>query len=157
MIGASSPKKSQETLAYEVGRLIAKEGWILVNGGLGGVMEFSAKGASEMGGTVVGIVPGPTTQTANPYVTIPIATNLGYARNMVIVHTADALIAIGGGEGTLSEIAIGLKLGKLVVGLETWEIEGVIGVKTPKEAFEEIKDQKAKIKNTDQNSKIFNF
>lgn len=135
MIGASSPKKSQEKSAYEVGRLIAKEGWILVNGGLSGVMEASAKGASEVGGTVVGIVPGPTTRAANPYVTIPIATNIGYARNMVIVHTADALIAVGGGEGTLSEIAIGLKLGKLVVGLETWKIEGVVRVASPQAAL----------------------
>lgn len=119
----------------------------MVNGGLSGVMEASARGASENGGIVVGIVPGPTTQAANPYVTIPIATNLGYARNMVIVHTADHLIAIGGGEGTLSEIAIGLKLGKLVVGLETWEISGMTKVKTAQEAIIKIQNPKFQTQN----------
>lgn len=139
VIGASSPNKSQEKLAYEVGRLIAKEGWTLLNGGLTGVMEASAKGASETGGVVVGILPGPTTQEANPYVTIPIATNMGHARNVIIAHTADCLIAIGKGEGTLSEIAIGLKLGKRVVGLETWEVEGVLKTSSPDEAIAFLK------------------
>lgn len=126
-------------MAYEAGRLIALNGWVLVNGGLTGVMEASARGASEAGGTVVGIVPGPTTKSANPFVTIPVATNLGYARNMVIVHTADSLIAIGGGEGTLSEIAIGLKLGKTVLGLDTWKIEGVRPVTSANEAIALLK------------------
>lgn len=144
MIGASSPKASQIILAKEIGGLIAKEGWILVNGGLEGVMEGASQGASEAGGTVVGIVPGPTTKEANRYVTIPIATNMGHARNIIIAHTADCLMAIGEGKGTLSEIAIGLKLGKLVVGLETWEIEGVRKVASPQEAIQKIKSHLTK-------------
>lgn len=143
VIGASSPKKSQEKMAYEAGKLIAAEGWILVNGGLSGVMEASARGASEAGGIVVGIVPGPAIREANRYITIPIATNIGYARNAVIVHTADALIAIGGGTGTLSEIAFGLKLGKIVLGLDTWDIQGVRPAASPHEAIALLKQHHA--------------
>lgn len=139
VIGQSSPEKSLEKIAEEAGRLIAKEGWILVNGGLTGVMEASARGAASAEGLVVGILPGPAGAQANEYVTIPIATNMGHARNAIIAHTAEALIAIGGGEGTLSEIAIGLKLGKLVIGIQTWEIEGVIKVEGPKEAISKIR------------------
>lgn len=118
-----------------MGSLIAKKGWVLVNGGLEGIMEASARGASEAGGLVAGILPGPVTGEANCYVTIPVATNMGHARNVIIAHTADALIAVGGGEGTLSEIAIALKLGKTVLGLETWDIEGVVKVKDPVQAL----------------------
>lgn len=126
-------------MAEEAGRLIAKEGWVLVNGGLTGVMKASARGAASAGGLVVGIVPGPTTKEANAYVTIPIATNMGHARNAIIAHTADALLAIGGGEGTLSEIAIGLKLGKPVVGIQTWEIDGVVKAASADEAITYLK------------------
>ena len=138
VVGASSASLALQKLALEVGKSIAQNGWILVNGGLGGVMEASAQGASEAGGTVVGVVPGPFTKEANRYVTIPVATNMGHARNVILAHTADCLIAVGGEEGTLSEIALGLKLGKLVVGIETWEIPGVVPVKTPKEAIAKI-------------------
>ncbi len=140
VVGSQQATPAQEKLARETGQRIAKEGWILVNGGLGGVMEASAKGAAEAGGVVVGIVPGPTTDEANRHVTIPIATNMGYARNMIIVHTADCLIAVGGETGTLSEIAAGLKLKKLVVGLESWKIPGMTEVRTPEEAIGMIKN-----------------
>ena len=126
VIGASTATHEELAIAEEVGLLIAKNGWILVNGGLGGVMEASAKGAFEAGGIVVGILPTPSPSSANPYVTIPIATNMGHARNAIIAHTADVLIAIGGGEGTLSEIAIARKLEKTVFGIKSWEIAGVI-------------------------------
>lgn len=139
VVGQSSPQKELEKIAQEAGERIAKEGWILVNGGLSGVMEASARGAVSAGGLVVGIVPGPTTDEANAYVTVAVATNMGHARNAIIAHTAQALVAIGGGEGTLSEIAIGLKLGKPVVGIRTWEIEGVAKAASADEAITYLK------------------
>jgi uncharacterized protein (TIGR00725 family) len=126
VIGASNASPELLKIAEDVGRQIAENGWILINGGLTGVMEASAKGAKEAGGVVVGILPTPSTDSANQYVTIPIATNMGHARNIIIAHTADALIAVGGGEGTLSEIAIARKLGKPVFGIKSWDVAGVI-------------------------------
>ena len=99
-------------------------------------MEFAAKGAKEAGGLTIGILPGTSTEEANCYIDIPIVTGLGHARNVVIAHTSDSLIAIAGEHGTLSEIAIGLKLKKTVIGLNTWDIEGVIPAKTAAEAIE---------------------
>lgn len=139
VIGASNPEQNQYIMAEEVGRMIADEGWVLINGGLSGVMEASAKGADSAGGTVVGILPTGDVADANSYVSIPIVTNMGHARNVIIVQSADTCVAIGGGGGTLSEIAIALKLGKTVVGLDTWDIPGVRKVTTPEEAIEAIK------------------
>ena len=146
VIGAAKPVAALEKVAYRVGKQIAQKGWVLVNGGLSGVMEASAKGASEAGGLVVGILPGPITQDANCYTTIPIATNMGHARNVIIAHTADCLVAVGGGEGTLSEIAIGLKLGKPVVGIKTWDIPGVVKVDSPDQAITSLEKINAKSK-----------
>ena len=101
--------------ARGLGREIARRGAVLVCGGLGGVMEAAARGVFEAGGEVVGVLPGPDGTSANPFVTIAIPTNMGHARNVIIAHTADALIAVEGEYGTLSETAIGLKLGKPVV------------------------------------------
>ena len=98
-------------------------------------MEASAKGAFEAGGIVVGILPTPSTASANSFITIPIATNMGHARNVIIAHTADVLIAIGGGQGTLSEISIARKLGKTVFGIRSWEIAGVRSVSDAGEAI----------------------
>lgn len=102
-------------MAEAVGREIAGRGAALVCGGLGGVMEAAARGAFEAGGEVIGILPGPEGASANPYVTIAVPTNMGHARNVIIAHTAEALIAVEGEYGTLSETAIGLKLGKPVI------------------------------------------
>jgi len=110
--------KSVWNTALEVGREIARSGAILVCGGLMGVMEASAKGAKEAGGTTVGIIPGYEKNEANPYIDIAIATGIGYARNAIIAATSDALIAVGGGPGTMSEIALALNLDKPVVALE---------------------------------------
>ncbi len=101
-------------MAELVGREIAIRGAVLVCGGLGGVMEAAAKGAFEAGGDVIGILPGSDSLSANPYVTLSVPTNMGHARNVIIAHTAEVLIAIEGEYGTLSETAIGLKLGKPV-------------------------------------------
>ncbi len=137
VIGAADASIEQKNDAQEVGKLIAENEWILVNGGLEGVMEASAKGATQAGGEVVGILPTPQTSSANSYVTIPIATNMGHARNIIIAHTAQALIAIGGSEGTLSEIAIARKLGKPVFGINSWEVAGVKPVNNAKEAIQQ--------------------
>ncbi len=134
VIGGRDATKEQLRLAEEVGREIALSGSVLLTGGLSGVMEAASKGAKEAGGTVVGVLPQDEKGWANPYVDIPIATGLGIGRNVIIARTADALIAVGGGYGTLSEIAFGLQLGKPVIGLQSWEIKGVIKARTPKEA-----------------------
>ncbi len=114
VIGASQPSAEGLRMAEVVGREIASRGAVLVCGGLGGVMEAASKGAAEAGGDVMGILPGADSLSANPYVTLPVPTNMGHARNVIIAHTADVLIAVEGEYGTLSEIAISLKLGKPV-------------------------------------------
>ncbi len=128
VIGTAENSAEALKTAEEVGRQIAKKGWTLISGGLGGVMEAASRGAAEAGGVVVGILPQGDTKAANPHVHIPIATNMGHARNMVIVHSADAVIAVGGGYGTLSEIAVGLKLGKPVFTIGSWDIKGTTPV-----------------------------
>lgn len=120
--------------AYEVGKLMAKAGAILVCGGLTGVMEAACKGAKEAGGTTIGILPGLHIDDANPYVEIPIATGLGHGRNLTIINTAQAIIAISGRYGTLSEIGFALQSGKPVYGLGTWDIDGVQACDSPEEA-----------------------
>ncbi len=122
VIGGHQPSKEEAKLAEEVGRELAKRGATLVCGGLGGVMEAACKGASSEGGVTIGILPGDSRQTANPYVQIPIVTNLGEARNVVVVKSAQAVIAIGGNYGTLSEIAHALRSGIPVIGLDTWAL-----------------------------------
>lgn len=117
--GACSPETA--VLAEDVGRRIAAAGAVLICGGRGGVMEAAARGASEAGGTVVGILPSDDEATASPFVTIPIITGMGNARNAINVLSSHAVIAIAGGAGTLSEIALAAKVGRPVVGLRTWE------------------------------------
>ena len=136
VIGTADISTREYEAALEVGGLIANKGWTLVNGGLSGVMEAASRGAFDAGGTVVGILPQGSTELANKYVTIPIATNMGHARNVIIAHTADMLIAVGGGMGTLSEIAISRKLGKPVFSLGSWKIADTISVEKPKEAID---------------------
>lgn len=110
-----------ELLAEEVGRRLAGAGAALICGGLGGVMEAACRGAHAAGGRTIGILPGSERTEANPFVDVAVVTGMGQARNVLIVLSADALIAIGGGLGTLSEIALALRHGKPVVGLRTWE------------------------------------
>jgi uncharacterized protein (TIGR00725 family) len=136
VIGAGTAGGDILGMAEETGRLIAEEGCLLICGGMGGVMEASARGAKQAGGTTIGILPQPDRHTANPYIDIPIATSFGEARNLIIVRTADILIAVGGEYGTLSEIAFALKAEKPVIGLHTWDIPGVIKAESPMEALE---------------------
>lgn len=136
VIGGSTVDKTTCDTAYQVGKLIAESGAALVCGGLTGVMEAACKGAKEAEGTTIGILPGLYLEDANPYVDIPVATGLGHGRNLIIINTASALIAISGKYGTLSEIGFALQSGKPVYGLGTWDIEGVIVCASAEEAVE---------------------
>ena len=122
VIGGSQASRKEIRLAEEVGSELAKKGATLVCGGLGGVMEAACRGASSEGGTTIGILPGENRQAANSYVQIPIVTGMGYARNVAVVKSAQAVIAIGGSYGTLSEIGHALQSGIPVIGLETWSL-----------------------------------
>jgi uncharacterized protein (TIGR00725 family) len=123
VIGAGDPSPRERDLAFQMGTLIARAGYALVTGGLGGVMEEASRGAREAGGTVLGIVPLADPEACNLHVDYSIATGLGEARNVVIANTADIFVAIGGSFGTLSEIAFALKRGKTVIGLSTWKLD----------------------------------
>lgn len=119
VIGSADCGEKLGKLAFETGRLIAGEGWILVCGGMGGVMEHSSRGAREEGGVVIGILPGTDRGDGNQYLTYALPTGLGHVRNTVVVSSCDALIAIGGGFGTLSEISFANIRRIPVVGLES--------------------------------------
>jgi len=137
VIGAGSCCEEVEELAFEVGREIARHKAVLVCGGLEGVMAAAARGAKQLGGYTVGILPGPSIYGANAYIDFPIATNMGHARNMIIVSTAEALIAVAGSYGTLSEIALALKIGKGVIALQPqFCVPGVRLAMSPQEAVE---------------------
>jgi uncharacterized protein (TIGR00725 family) len=140
VIGAGSADKSILKIAEDVGKLIAGRNAILICGGLGGVMEAAAKGARSEGGTAVGILPQDHKDEANLYIDIPVATGFGEGRNVIIVRTADAIIAVGGEYGTLSEIAFGLKMGKPVIGIKTWDIKGIIRAENAEEAVNKVFD-----------------
>jgi uncharacterized protein (TIGR00725 family) len=120
--GGQHPNEDVLPLAEAVGEGIARAGALLVCGGLGGVMEAACKGAKRAGGTTVGIVPGLDPSEANPWVDIVIATGIGHARNLAVVASADAVIAVDGEFGTLSEIAFALRLQRPVIGLATWSL-----------------------------------
>lgn len=139
-------------IANEVGKEIAVRGAVLICGGLGGVMTEAAKGAKSKGGLTVGIIPGENSDSANPYIDIPIPTGLGFARNVLVAYSGDAIIAVSGRLGTLSEISFALIKRKPVIGICTWDLNqfssrqrfsdeedfghGVIKCKNAKEAVE---------------------
>ena len=134
VIGTGSADESLLKIAEEVGLLIARRDAILICGGLGGVMEAASKGARSEGGTTVGILPQDHKNEANPYIDIPVATGFGEGRNVIIARSADALITVGGEYGTLSEIAFGLRMGKPVIGIKTWDIKGIIKAENAEDA-----------------------
>ena len=133
VIGAVTSDDEEEHAAEDAGRLIAMAGAVLICGGRGGVMEAACRGAVGAGGVTVGILPGDVCD-ANPFCTVIIPTGLGIARNAVVVSAARAIIAVGGAYGTLSEIAMALKLGRPVYGIHTWEIPGVVPCGSAEEA-----------------------
>ena len=134
VIGAGECDAELGKLAEAVGRGIAEAGAVLVCGGMGGVMEAACRGAKVAGGLTIGILPGPERSGANRHVDIAIATGINEARNLAIIRTADALVAVGGSYGTLSEIGFALKVGKRVVGLKTWDIKGMVPAASAEEA-----------------------
>jgi uncharacterized protein (TIGR00725 family) len=126
VIGAGGAEEGSEAwvLAEEVGRGLAEAGVTLVCGGGGGVMEAASRAAAEAGGTVIGIVPGESVEDANPYCSHVVATGIGHARNLAVVSSGEAVIAIGGEWGTLSEIGFARVIGHEVVALRSWELNG---------------------------------
>ncbi len=134
VVGASDCSEEAARNAEAVGRAIARSGAVLVCGGMGGIMEAAARGAGREGGFSLGILPGPSRESANEYIDCAVATGLGHFRNFLIAQTADSLIAISGRHGTLSEIAMALTLGKTVVGLGTWAVEGLVPAANAEEA-----------------------
>jgi uncharacterized protein (TIGR00725 family) len=139
VIGAGETTKENYDLAYEVGTHIAQRGFMLACGGLTGIMEAASKGAAENGGTVLGLLPGLSKDEANPYVSVAIPTGLGIARNVLVVHSSDCIIAFPGAYGTLSEIAIALASGKTVIYFPgTWDLKriGIVDAAKFKEAFD---------------------
>jgi uncharacterized protein (TIGR00725 family) len=126
VIGTGSAEEGSRPweLALETGRLLAEAGAVVICGGRTGVMEAVAAGAREAGGSVIGIVPSESPSDANPHCTHVIATGIGNARNLAVVASGEAVIAIGGGWGTLAEIAFSRRLGRTVAALESWALEG---------------------------------
>src|SRR5436190_4097003 len=134
VVGPGDAQPGEIAAAERVGSELARRGAVLVCGGLGGVMEAACRGAKEAGGTTLGILPGLDRVAANRFVDVVVPTGLGEARNALVVRAADVLIAVGGAYGTLSEIALALKAGKRVVGLRSWDIDGVEPAGSPEEA-----------------------
>ena len=141
MVGPDAADGSELEQARAVGEGLGRVGAVLVCGGLGGVMEAACRGAREAGGLTVGLLPGHDRSAANKWVAVALPSGMGELRNGLVVRAADALIAVGGAYGTLSEIALGLKLGRPVVGLDTWELArrgvgdtGIIRASSPGQA-----------------------
>lgn len=141
VIGAGNCNENVASVAHELGRLIARQGWELVCGGKSGVMEAASMGCLQASGKTIGIVPGLDPGEANPYTQTAIATGLGQMRNLLVIANGDIVIAVEGGYGTLSEVALALKHGKTVIALGTWkEIPGVIPAADPDEAIRKAQD-----------------
>ncbi len=137
VVGAGECPRETYATAQELGNLLAERGHVLICGGLGGVMEAASKGACLAGGQAIGILPGPDPRQANPYVTCRIATNMAEMRNYLVVLNGEATIAVSGGYGTLSEIALARKLGRKVILLGGWEnLPGIVRAYSPREAVE---------------------
>jgi uncharacterized protein (TIGR00725 family) len=143
VVGPGEASEAELASAEEVGAGLASLGAVVVTGGLGGVMEAACRGARSRRGRTLGILPGEDREAANGWVEIVVATGLGELRNGLIVRACDALVAVGGGHGTLSEVALALKLGRPVIGLGTWAVHGVDEVTTPAEAVERVARQLA--------------
>ena len=138
VIGSRDCDRKTYDRAVTVGRLLAENGWGVICGGLSGVMEAVCKGASDAGGLTVGVLPGDDPQSANPFVQVRIATGMSIARNVIIVRSSSAVIAMTGGAGTLSEIAHCLQLGVPVVGLDTHDVShDIVQVNTPEDAVDQ--------------------
>jgi uncharacterized protein (TIGR00725 family) len=145
VIGAAESTAAQDTDAEEIGRLLAEQSIILACGGRSGVMQAACRGARNAGGLTIGILPGTDRDSGNSYLSVALPTGLGHARNVLVILAGQLVIAIGGGFGTLSEIAMALKMGKKVIGLHTWqainyrgEFASIQAVESPKEAVSAV-------------------
>jgi len=139
VVGAGQADPELAALAHALGEGLARAGYAVVNGGLGGVMEASARGAAEAGGLTVGILPGPRAEDANRWIQVPVVTDMAHARNVVIANTARAVVAVGGSHGTRSEVSIALKLGRPVVSLRSFDFDPRIHVvATPEQAVRAV-------------------
>jgi uncharacterized protein (TIGR00725 family) len=138
VVGPGQASSTELAVAEEVGAGLAALGAVVVTGGLGGVMEAACRGARSRRGRTLGILPGDDRDAANGWVEIAVATGMGELRNGLVVRASDALVAVGGSHGTLSEVALALKLGRPVVGVGTWAVHGVDEVTTPAEAIDRI-------------------
>ena len=138
VVGPGEASSTELAAAEELGAGLADLGAVVVTGGLGGVMEAACRGARSRRGRTLGILPGEDRDAANGWVEIAVATGMGELRNGLVVRASDALVAVGGGHGTLSEIALALKLGRPVVGLGTWAVHGVDEVSTPGDALDAV-------------------
>lgn len=121
IIGGAKCSKTDCKIAEEIGYLLGKRDIVIVCGGRGGVMEAACRGAQRAGGITIGILPGQDGSAGNPFLDIAIPSGMGHSRNMLVAQAAEVVIAIGGGYGTLSEIGIALKMGRIVIGVDTWE------------------------------------
>jgi uncharacterized protein (TIGR00725 family) len=145
VIGASNATEWELEAAEHVGRLLAEAGCVIVCGGLGGVMNAAARGCESAGGTSVGILPDDDRELASRHLTVAVATGFGEARNAIVARSADAVVAVGGEFGTLSEIALALKMGKPVIGLGTWELgrddldlDPIVRAESPDDALDHL-------------------
>lgn len=143
VIGAARCSAELAAKAERVGHLLAEHGAVLVCGGRAGVMEAACRGAQENGGLTIGLLPGSSANEGNPYLTVAIPTGLGHARNALVVQAGEAVLAVAGGYGTLSEIGLALTSGRKVVGLDTWSARrhdgheaAILQARTPEEAVE---------------------
>jgi uncharacterized protein (TIGR00725 family) len=134
VVGPAEASEQEQGLAEEVGAGLAGAGAVVVTGGLGGVMEAASRGAKSRRGVTLALLPGEDRRAANGWVDIAVATGLGELRNGLIVRSSDALVAVGGSTGTLSEIALALRTGTPVVGLGSWDIDGMVRAADPEEA-----------------------
>ena len=134
VVGASSANEAELAAAETVGRALGEAGATVITGGRTGVMEAASRGAAQAGAVTIGLLPGHDRAEANPHVTIALPTGLGELRNGLIIRAADAVVAVGGAYGTLSEIALALRAGVPVVGVNTWQIDGIERATTPAEA-----------------------
>lgn len=146
VIGGHKIDDEVESLAQEVGRIIAKVGAVLVCGGLSGVMEAASRGAKEAGGLTVGILPGKDKSDANPYIDIALPSSIGYARNAMVACAADIIVALPGSDGTSSEISYGIVYKRPVIDLGGWNRKGMIKAKDARDAETKIKELISRIR-----------
>lgn len=146
VIGGHKADSKVESLAHEIGIIIAKVDSILVCGGLDGVMEAASKGCKEAGGMTIGLLPGTTKADANPYIDVALTTTIGYARNAMVACSADIIVALPGSHGTSCEISYGFVYKKPIIDLGNWNREGMIKVKDVKEAEAKIRELMGKIR-----------